>query len=423
MKLVELDQHIFKIINQEWSNPVFDLFFPFWTDIQKSAVFYVLMATVVFFFFIKKAWRPLSVIVLCSLGMYLSGLLNSKLIKPFFERVRPTETILRVAKETSFSFPSGHATTAFFMAMFISLFFPKLRFPLFVSAILTGYSRIYCGVHYPGDIMAGALLGSLLAFGFYLFWDNFMKRKLRFLSFFLTFLFSLSALAWEDPTNKKPFFPWVWEDQLKPTIVTGFDKTGLVIAGAATGSVLAVHQYDGKIFDFTERGGNLWMDESTAQQLGKLGNGMAGILVVGTQLAFDQQNGLKSSRALVLTTFSHITMAAVIQRNRPRNRQDFLPYPSSFPSGHTSSAFAVAGSLAYSYGWAGAIPGYLAATAIAVSRVKENRHWASDIVGGAFLGTFWARASFAVDDTDKEAFLVVPVPMFDGMMLSAVRAF
>ena len=165
------------------------------------------------------------------------------------------------------------------------------------------------------------------------------------------------------------------------------------------------------------------MSQSTAQKLGKLGNGVAGLAIVGTQMGFDQGNGLKSARALILTSVSHITSAAVIRRRRPRNRSDFLPFPSSFPSGHTSSAFAVAGSMAYSSGWIGAVPGYLVASAIALSRVKENRHWASDIVGGAFLGSFWARASFRTDEVEKAAIIWTPARVNDGFMITATKNF
>jgi hypothetical protein len=251
-----------------------------------------------------------------------------------------------------------------------------------------------------------------------------MKMKLKFLSYVLLLVVSAPSFAKrEDPTGGKPFFPWAWNEQLKPTIIKGFDKTGLIIAGSGAVSVLVVHQYDGKVYDFIKDGGNLWMSEETAEKFGKLGNGVVGFVLVGTQYYFDQENGLKTFRALLLTTVAHVTMAAIVQRERPGNRSDYLPFPSSFPSGHTSSAFALAGSLAYSYGWAGAVPGYLAATAIAVSRVKENRHWVSDIVGGAFLGTFWARASFAEGEVDKEAFFIIPIPVYDGGMISAIKEF
>jgi hypothetical protein len=250
-----------------------------------------------------------------------------------------------------------------------------------------------------------------------------MKLKILFLIFAL---FSQSVFALEDfkdPTNGKPFFPWVWEDQLKPTLKKATDGTSVTIAASGAASSLIVHQYDSKVFNYSEAGGNLLMDEKTATALGKLGNGVAGVSVAALQIIFDQKNGLSTARALVLATTSHLAISAVARRNRPRNRTDFLPWASSFPSGHTTSAFALAGSLAYSYGWYGAVPGYLAASAIAISRIRENRHWTSDVVAGMFLGSFWARASFKAEDVNKNAFNFYPSPVDDGLMISATKTF
>jgi len=57
------------------------------------------------------------------------------------------------------SFPSGHATVAFACATVLALAVPRLRVPLFVLAALIAFSRVYVGVHYPFDVLAGAVLG------------------------------------------------------------------------------------------------------------------------------------------------------------------------------------------------------------------------------------------------------------------------
>lgn len=421
--LQEIDRFIFDAINRDMSHPLFDAFFPFWTDFQKTPIFYILIATVLGILLFKRKWKSLVVLFICTGGVFFADLINSKILKPFFERPRPVNVILRTAEQGSYSFPSSHAVDAFFLASFLGLFFPKTRKFLFPLMTLTAFSRVYCGVHYLGDILAGAVVGISLAHLFYNLIRIFMKRQKTFSLMLLTCLFSFSAFGLEDPTNGKPFFPWLWEDQFKPTLVKSVDKKGLSILAVGGASTLAVHHYDRKIDRFSKEGGNLWMDHEDATQFGKLGNGLAGIAIFGTQMVFDQKNGLRTGRAIILTTISHMSIAGLVQRKRPDNRSDFLPFPSSFPSGHTSSAFAVAGSMAYSYGWKGGVPAYLAATAVSVSRIKERRHWGSDIVAGAFLGTFWARASFSVDEVDKQAFFVMPVPVYDGMMISALKEF
>jgi len=59
------------------------------------------------------------------------------------------------------SFPSGHATFAFTMATVAGYEYPILRIPLYVAAFGTALSRIYLGKHYPGDVIAGAVVGTL----------------------------------------------------------------------------------------------------------------------------------------------------------------------------------------------------------------------------------------------------------------------
>jgi undecaprenyl-diphosphatase len=86
-----------------------------------------------------------------------------KLLKNSIRRNRPCEVILSVDKRISpsdrFSFPSGHTAAAFIIALILSHLMPVLILPCFVWASLVGISRIYLGVHYPTDILAGVVLG------------------------------------------------------------------------------------------------------------------------------------------------------------------------------------------------------------------------------------------------------------------------
>jgi undecaprenyl-diphosphatase len=83
-------------------------------------------------------------------------------LKAVVKRPRPYETeyagrIIGLAK--SFSFPSGHATIAFVLACILGIVYPKIRWIFFSAATAVAISRVYMGLHYPSDVLAGALLG------------------------------------------------------------------------------------------------------------------------------------------------------------------------------------------------------------------------------------------------------------------------
>ena len=104
-------------------------------------------------------------VLLCTSEVVSYGL--STLLKDAVKRERPYEALTDVHTnhlETAdpYSFPSGHSTAAFALATMLTLRYPKpgVYIPAFAYAALVGYGRVYFGLHYPGDVLAGALLGA-----------------------------------------------------------------------------------------------------------------------------------------------------------------------------------------------------------------------------------------------------------------------
>lgn len=119
-------------------------------------------------------------------GMVLiSGALNH-LLKIFFQRERPT-VLTHMVTEHSFSFPSGHSTASTLLygtLIFVLPLFIKEKTPRLIGQIILGLlifsimiSRIYLGVHYPSDVLAGMLLGSSWLFFTYHYYQ---QKKLAY---------------------------------------------------------------------------------------------------------------------------------------------------------------------------------------------------------------------------------------------------
>jgi undecaprenyl-diphosphatase len=87
--------------------------------------------------------------------------LSTSLIKLAVPRHRPRVHTL-VSEPHTHSFPSGHAASSFACAIVLASYAPRLRVLLWVLAALIAFSRVYVGVHYPLDVLAGAIIGILL---------------------------------------------------------------------------------------------------------------------------------------------------------------------------------------------------------------------------------------------------------------------
>ena len=176
--LYSIDVAIFNFINHTISNPIFDKFFPFITQVKNWIITYVILWFVLFLKGGKKGKLAAFTVIFL---IIVSDQISSNLLKNFFERVRPCNSLdnvnLLVGKLKSFSFPSSHAVNNFAVATFFYKLYPRYKWILFTIASLMAISRPYVGVHYPSDIFAGAIIGIIIGWLFSLL-VKFIEKKL-----------------------------------------------------------------------------------------------------------------------------------------------------------------------------------------------------------------------------------------------------
>jgi undecaprenyl-diphosphatase len=167
MTLETLDHHLFLWINHSWQNGIFDFVMPILTDLNHNffvQTLYLPALLIMWLVFSRiPAWPR---ILGLALSLSASDWIPHHLIKPYFQRHRPQDlgldVILRTHLHYGYSFPSIHAMNVFAAAAFLSTFYPRARSLFYLMAVLVAFSRIYVGVHFPSDVLCGAILGWLI---------------------------------------------------------------------------------------------------------------------------------------------------------------------------------------------------------------------------------------------------------------------
>lgn len=163
-----LDTNLFLALNGPHS-PFFDSFMMLFTGRFIWVPMYVMVAWLLFH---KNRWQSGLIYLVClALAIVMSDQTCATIIRPAVERLRPSNVenaissmvyIVDGYRGGSYGFPSCHSANSFALATFLSLFVRRRSFTAFILswAVINSYSRIYLGVHYPGDLLTGALIGS-----------------------------------------------------------------------------------------------------------------------------------------------------------------------------------------------------------------------------------------------------------------------
>ncbi|MBN1928473.1 MAG: phosphatase PAP2 family protein [Chlorobiaceae bacterium] len=165
--LEQADAWLFQLLNHGLVHPALDDLMLFLTKPKLSGHIFWLTAL---FILLRRGRDGFVIALLVLLAVGLADFTASGIFKPLFQRVRPCFALdgvrLLVDQTRSWSFASSHAANSTAIASLVWIFFWKgelidrlFAVTMIVYAVMVAFSRIYIGVHYPGDILGGIVIG------------------------------------------------------------------------------------------------------------------------------------------------------------------------------------------------------------------------------------------------------------------------
>ncbi len=180
MSITDIDFSILDFIRENIACPVLDVIMKFITATGEQGIIWIVLALICLCF--KKTRRCGAAMIIALLLAFIFGNL---IIKPLVARPRPfivrPETVLIIDPPGEYSFPSGHTFIAFSAATALFCGNKKFGIPALIYGALMGFSRLYLYVHFPTDVLCGALFGIITGvtghFAVVLFMNVFNKEK------------------------------------------------------------------------------------------------------------------------------------------------------------------------------------------------------------------------------------------------------
>jgi len=189
LNLIALLQHfdtiLFQFLNHLIAHPLWD---GFWVIITTQKYWMAPLLAVWIALLWKGGRRDRIAALLVLLAIGASDVISARVLKPGIGRVRPCHALENVRLLVScggrHGFPSSHAANAFAAASTLAFFYRRYSRYFFAAALLVGLSRIFVGVHYPGDVLGGFILGSLCALLLLWLHQKLLRKSLDFFNFF-----------------------------------------------------------------------------------------------------------------------------------------------------------------------------------------------------------------------------------------------
>jgi undecaprenyl-diphosphatase len=183
--LNNIDTNIFIFLNGI-NSPFWDKIM-WWISGTKSWIpmYAIIVAVIVY----KQRWKSIITLIFIALVVTLADQISVHAFKEVFQRLRPCHNsalqdlvhIVRNKCGGQYGFVSSHAANTFAVAFFLSRLFKNKYFSWFILiwATVVSYSRIYLGVHYPFDVIGGAILGALIGISIYILYSYTSKKTLQ----------------------------------------------------------------------------------------------------------------------------------------------------------------------------------------------------------------------------------------------------